>query len=1125
MSSAGPGSFSSIFGEESGKMPASHQDIADKLLEEGFLLTALEFHTELLESGKELKSLKEFFANSGNFVSPSHALSSPESQSRAVRQISRSESQGTLDSIDRLTRYSEDTDRREEDRLAVLEYELRTARETITQLRSDLQELTKQEQTKTAPGTSDEAEKDQDEEEFEIKAHEKKFLNYLVNDYLMRNGYKFTAVTFSDECDEQNFDDWEEVSSYSVGTPTILSIYRNSGFRNLTDRSNLVEADCQTTPVKVVAEEEWQVLSTEREKLAQEREELQHQVEAELKTNTELREDQGGLTLKLEDQESFISGLRSQLSQLETEKQTLADRVRELTKMTSHSHHKPPTEHDLNRPDLEREDGDGASIIDEPLGSPSGSRDPAEHPVFLPKSIEEYILETYSEIPRPFSELFQKTFLKKSFPISINDSSLGHIDISDLLATTLPKLISNLVLSSRIDIVPLLLHSISCQKDGRTRESLIGVLFNLMKRPDEPTRERILQGLLWLVHQPGWGSKRIEAELLPQCLEQMNQKYNEKKILVAQSISVLAGYIDRTLRSSLLISMILQLVNDKDPVVVIPAIRSLAVLINLVEADDKMEQVYNVVVLSLTNSDTSEEILEEIQGSIMPVLNVWMMKTGQSFRLVESLLGEIENSPLPGSLDDTAAVVEAIESQEKIVRNLRLISGQMRSVVFSVISKCQSETSLSENQPDQYTDTFYGEEFHEKSEVFNSLISQDWFQAWPEYDQMIKYLSRLSTFFKTIPPQDTVLIDCSAKLLSFILELTGSQFSQQKVFPLMESSIARSNGVLSVFCISLMSGEAADPSHAMSLMKTWLVRLAGQDSQTSPLLPFVNFLCRERRQSLVIESLRESVADPSPEVRCEVGQLLEKVLTAGSDLSESQPAVSRMLVPALVSLTSDPVTQVKISAGPALFSLLRLAWLDWEERERLGLQVSALLEAEEEEVAVVSAHSLALLLSSSEEETRDQLLLPSLCRAAARSSHTVDTLTSILACFTVISELQLPGQSVHYHHNYHLTRIISLETLLSGFVLPAMSGMLETVQIKFPELQPSVLTLISDLEASRKISPRGSSSSGSDLAAVSRKDKRDSISSLDPTQSGSDRMKEKVNKLFSKQSNIQFWKK
>merc|ERR1719219_797396 len=145
-------------------------------------------------------------------------------------------------------------------------------------------------------------------------------------------------------------------------------------------------------------------------------------------------------------------------------------------------------------------------------------------------------------------------------------------------------------------------------------------------------------------------------------------------------------------------------------------------------------------------------------------------------------------------------------------------------------------------------------------------------------------------------------------------------------------------------------------------------------------------------------------------------------------------------------------------------------------------------------MAVVSAESLALLLSSSEEETRDYLLIPSLCRAAGRSCDSRQLLTSVLACFSLISELQEP------------------ETILSGFVLPAMSGILETVQIKFPELEPSVLTVISEIEASRKIFPRPPS--GSDLVASSNKDKRDSISSLDSTQSGSDRMKEKVNKLF-----------
>jgi hypothetical protein len=62
------------------------------------------------------KSKKQPMKNILNFVTP------------VIFPPSRSASQITLDSIDQLTRYSEDTDRKEEDRLAILEYELRTSR-------------------------------------------------------------------------------------------------------------------------------------------------------------------------------------------------------------------------------------------------------------------------------------------------------------------------------------------------------------------------------------------------------------------------------------------------------------------------------------------------------------------------------------------------------------------------------------------------------------------------------------------------------------------------------------------------------------------------------------------------------------------------------------------------------------------------------------------------------------------------------------------------------------------------------------------------------------------------------------------------------------------------------------
>ena len=47
----------------------NYVDIARKLLNDKLLLTALELHTELLESGKELALLKDFFSNPGNFES------------------------------------------------------------------------------------------------------------------------------------------------------------------------------------------------------------------------------------------------------------------------------------------------------------------------------------------------------------------------------------------------------------------------------------------------------------------------------------------------------------------------------------------------------------------------------------------------------------------------------------------------------------------------------------------------------------------------------------------------------------------------------------------------------------------------------------------------------------------------------------------------------------------------------------------------------------------------------------------------------------------------------------------------------------------------------------------------
>lgn len=45
----------------------SYNEVASKLINDRLLLTALELHTELIEAGKELRILRDFFSNPANF--------------------------------------------------------------------------------------------------------------------------------------------------------------------------------------------------------------------------------------------------------------------------------------------------------------------------------------------------------------------------------------------------------------------------------------------------------------------------------------------------------------------------------------------------------------------------------------------------------------------------------------------------------------------------------------------------------------------------------------------------------------------------------------------------------------------------------------------------------------------------------------------------------------------------------------------------------------------------------------------------------------------------------------------------------------------------------------------------
>ncbi|KAJ0959787.1 hypothetical protein J5N97_000526 [Dioscorea zingiberensis] len=100
------------------------------------------------------------------------------------------------------------------------------------------------------------------------------------------------------------------------------------------------------------------------------------------------------------------------------------------------------------------------------------------------------------------------------------------------------------------------------------------VLINHMRLTGATSSDHASSALLQNV-----GEMRTETELLPQCWEQINHMYEERRLLVAQSCGELAEFVRPEIRDSLILSIVQQLIEDSATVVREAAVRNLALLL------------------------------------------------------------------------------------------------------------------------------------------------------------------------------------------------------------------------------------------------------------------------------------------------------------------------------------------------------------------------------------------------------------------------------------------------------------------------------------------------------------------------------------------------------------------
>eukprot|EP00899_Mesostigma_viride_P003241 jgi/Mesvir1/12918/Mv05937-RA.1 len=521
--------------------------VATFLLEHNADLTAFELMHELIERGEEgtvaaeaLQRLRRYFSDVNKF--PPDEVRKFEASEEYARQKVVREKEALAQ------------------KLGVVEYDLRLAREDIADLTAKLEKQAEDLERATfidsgsAPG-AEQAPNGTDEDDPAAASIREKPLTQLeiselscaVKDFLVQQGLRLTAMTMCDESGS-NLDQWPG----GTRVPHALARYYRL------HKSSIAAAE-------VNAE-----LLEERDRLAAELKSAQEQLAAATDSATSLEAIRAS-------QEEEMAALRSALDAAESELSGLRARA-------SNSALDPC------------ESCEGAGVRKNNSGG-GGGADP--------------------QLTR--------------FPVA-------------LVAECLPRIIPNVLLNKREELLPLIVATAQHHRDAGARDALLATLFSLLKKPSSEQRRHISQGLASLAR--AMGERRCEEELLPHVVEQVPHKHPERRVLGADACGDLAPYLRPEIRQSLLLSILQQLAEDASPIVRDAAARNLGRLVPSLADADKYPQLESLCFTLALDAD--DGVAATCLAHLLPAITKWLRGCGR-----------LHTALLPSLLARVNAIVEA----------------------------------------------------------------------------------------------------------------------------------------------------------------------------------------------------------------------------------------------------------------------------------------------------------------------------------------------------------------------------------------------------------------------------------------------------------------------------------
>ncbi|XP_024135565.1 RAB11-binding protein RELCH homolog isoform X2 [Oryzias melastigma] len=985
--------------------------IAAQLLRDQFILTALEFHTELLEAGRELPRLRDYFSNPGNFERQGGTPPAKDQVLGPGGPLNRAGSISTLDSLD-FARYSDDGNRESDERVAVLEFELRKAKETIQALRANLTqaaecEVSSQERKnlKSSPEIQE-----------PIRPLEKRALNFLVNEYLLKNGYKLSSITFSDENDDQDFELWDDVGLNIPKPPDLLQLYRNCG--------NVTPSQRDTVDVSVGVDP------------------------SELPGNCVASEFSKKPGLSQQQQTEVVQELEYQLSLLNSEKQSLADQIKklqsEIQTLKRSVSSPPPATLDLssqNSPHPSSSSNIITSCTDAPsvdngqnlegrgVSEPGNGGDPpAKQKTSQLQSCNKTRVH-FDQPNRKLSPAFQQALL--SFCRMCSDSRLGaevsriadsEESVMLMLGRCLPHIVPNVLLAKRErmvahlcqELIPLILCTACLHPEPKERDQLLHILFNLIKRPDDEQRQMILTGCVAFARHVG--PTRVEAELLPQCWEQINHKYPERRLLVAESCGALAPYLPKEIRSSLVLSMLQQmLAEDKADMVREAVVKSLGIIMGYIDDADKYSQGFELMLLSL--GDPSERVVNAVHQVFIPAFSAWSTELGNlHVALIPSLLTRIEKLLMQGehALDEHKLHIFLSALQSLIPPLFALV---LQNAPFTSRAKVHADTPAIEvtrfprpASPLQDIATIIGsrEILSALLQLYDHQLELEGTTGWDSLlwvvnqllPQLIEIVGRINVTSSTCVHEFSRFFWRLCRTFGKIFTNTKVKPQFQEILRLSEENVDASagNGILTKATVPIYAtgvltcyNQEEDRKLLVGFLEDVMTTLSLSHAPLDSLkASFVELGANPAYHELLLTVLWYGVVHTSALVRCTAARMFELVLRG-----MSEALIDRRAAPALITLCSGPEFSVRISTIPAFGTIMETV-TQKELQERVKMQLASFLEdpqyQDQHSLHIEIIRTFGRVGPNAEPRFRDEFVLPHLHKLAlANNSHTVES--------------------------------------------------------------------------------------------------------------------------------------